>query len=503
MDTAPSDVDPATVPAPLDPPGSDALDRTVLRVAAVVILAVLMAFLDSTVVNVALQSLALGFRTSLDTIQWVATAYLLALAAITPVTGWASDRFGTKRVFLLAIVLFLAGSMLTGAAWDVQSLIFFRVVQGIGAGLLTPAGMTILTRAAGPQRVGRVMAVLGIPLLLGPICGPILGGWLVDVASWRWIFYINAPIGIVALALAVVVLPRDVPEPAQRLDVPGLLLLSPGLALLIFGVSKIPSAGGFGATVVWLPVGLGVALIAAFVRRSARVTHPLIDLSLFRNRMFAWSMATLALFSVAFLGAMLLVPTYLILVRGESALMAGLWMAPQGIGAMLTMRPAGRLVDQGGTRKVVLPGLLAIAAGLGVFTWVGPDTSYAVLLPALFVSGLGLGATMMPVMTGALQTLAPQQIARASSATTIVQQTFAAIGSAVLSVVLAALLAARFGVPVGQGQLAATKAMADPVSRAANAVPVAHAFGTAFTVAVVLILLGIIPALLLPRPRAA
>src|SRR3981081_2710180 len=192
-------------------PDSDKLDSGVYKVAAVVVLGAIMAILDTTVVNAALQALPIQFHTSFDTIQWVATGYMLALATVIPITGWASDRFGTKRLSLVAITLFLIGSMLAGLAWNIESLIIFRVVQGLGGGMLMPAGMTILTKTAGPQRVGRVMAVLGVPMLLGPIGGPILGGWLVDAVSWRWIFYINVPIGLIAILLAWRLLPQDEP----------------------------------------------------------------------------------------------------------------------------------------------------------------------------------------------------------------------------------------------------------------------------------------------------
>ncbi|WP_245788710.1 DHA2 family efflux MFS transporter permease subunit [Amycolatopsis marina] len=417
-------------------------------------LGAIMAILDTTVVNVALQTLTIEFQTSFDTIQWVATGYMLALVTVIPVTGWASDRFGTKRLYLLAIVLFLAGSVLAGFAWNVETLIIFRVLQGLGGGMLMPAGMTILTRAAGPHRVGRVMSVLGVPMLLGPIGGPILGGWLVDAVSWRWIFFINVPIGAVALLLAARLLPKDRPEPANRFDFPGMLMLSPGLALLIYGVSNLPDAGGVGATSVWLPGAAGIVLVAGFLLRATRIAQPLIDLHLFRNRTFSIAVLTMSIFSVSFFGAMLLLPTYFLLVRGETALTAGLLLAPQGIGAMVTMPIAGRLADRIGSGKVVLPGLVLIVAGLAVFTTVGPDTSYWLLLPALFVMGLGMGSTMMPIMSAALQTLTHKQVARASTATNIVQQASGAIGSAVMSIILAGVLAGKFGVPTSEGQLA-------------------------------------------------
>ncbi|PXY27621.1 DHA2 family efflux MFS transporter permease subunit [Prauserella muralis] len=480
-------------------PAKDKLDRGVLKVAGVVVLGAIMAILDTTVVNVALQQLTIEFRTSFDTIQWVATGYMLALATVIPVTGWASDRFGTKRLYLLAIVLFLVGSMVAGLAWNIESLIAFRVVQGLGGGMLMPAAMTILTKAAGPQRVGRVMAVLGVPMLLGPIAGPILGGWLVDSVSWRWIFYINVPIGAVALFAAWRVLPRDEPQPTHRFDFPGMLMLSPGLALLIYGVSDIPNAGGITATSVWLPMLAGIVLIAGFVARALRIANPLVELRLFRDRTFSIAAATMSLFAVAFFGAMLLLPTYFLLVRGESALAAGLLLAPQGLGAMVAMPFAGRLADRVGAGKVVLPGLLLIVGGLVIFSQVAADTPYWALLTSLFVLGLGMGCTMMPIMSAALQTLTKKDVAHASSALNIIQQTSGAVGAAVMSIILAGLLAGKFGVPTSQGQLAATAALHDPRTHDAAAVLAADSFASTFVWSLVLVGACVIPALFLPK----
>src|SRR5215218_5523843 len=244
----------------------DKLDRGVLLIASVVVLGAIMSILDVTVVNVAINTLAREFDTTLPTIQWVATGYTLALATVIPLTGWAADRFGTKRLYLTSITLFVLGSVLSGLAWSAGSLIFFRVLQGFGGGMLMPLGMTILTRAAGPQRVGRVMAVIGVPMLLGPIFGPILGGWLVDDFSSRWIFFINVPIAAGALLLATRVLPRDLPQPGHRLDWLGLALLSPGLAALIYGLAQSGSSGGFGEAKVLLPMLAGAIALALFVR---------------------------------------------------------------------------------------------------------------------------------------------------------------------------------------------------------------------------------------------
>jgi EmrB/QacA subfamily drug resistance transporter len=492
-----------SVAPPAGAPASDKLDSAVLKVAVVVVLGAIMAILDSTVVNVALQTLTVEFKTSFDTIQWVATGYLLALATVIPITGWASDRFGTKRLYLVAIALFLIGSMLAGLAWNIETLIVFRVVQGFGGGMLMPAGMTILTRAAGPQRVGRVMSVLGVPMLLGPICGPILGGWLVDAVSWRWIFYINVPIGLITIVLAWRLLPKDRPEPAGKFDFLGMLMVSPGLAALIYGVSNFPSAASAGETKVWLPAVVGIVLLIGFLVRASRVSNPLIDLKLFKNRTFTVAMVTMSLFFVAFLGAMLLLPTYFLLVRGETALQAGLLLAPQGLGAMLTMPLAGKLADKIGSRRIVLPGLVAIVVGMAPLTQVSATTPYWLLLTALFVVGLGMGATMMPITSAALQTLTVKDMSRASTAMNIIQQTSGAIGAAVMSIILAGLLGGKFGVPTSQGQLAAVGAIKNPATHDAAAGLAADSFSTTFVWALVLLAACLIPALFLPKHRPA
>ena len=264
-------------PAKHDP---SALDRGTMIVASVVLLGAVMSILDTTVINVAIDRLAIDFNASLTTIQWVVTGYTLALAAVIPLTGWAADRFGTKRIYLWSLALFMLGSILCASPGAPSSLIAFRVLQGVGGGMIMPAVMTIMTKKAGPQRMGRVMGILGVPMLMAPIVGPILGGWLVDDVSWRWIFLINVPIGIVAIVLAMIVLERDEPQPAHKLDWLGMALLSPGLALLIFGLAE-STRGGFGATKSWLPIVAGAALIIGFFRHSWRAEEPLIDIRTF------------------------------------------------------------------------------------------------------------------------------------------------------------------------------------------------------------------------------
>jgi EmrB/QacA subfamily drug resistance transporter len=476
---------------------SGGLDRKLLAIASVVVLGAIMSILDTTVVNVAINTLSRDFDTPLSTIQWIVTGYTLALATVIPVTGWAADRFGTKRLYMLSIGLFVAGSALSGAAWSAESLIAFRVLQGLGGGMLMPAGMTILTRAAGPQRVGRVMAIIGVPMLLGPILGPILGGWLVDEVSWRWIFFINLPIGAAALIASLRILPTDSPQPAERFDVLGLALLSPGLALMIYGLAESASSGGFGATEVWAPALIGFALIAAFVWHALRTPHALIDLRLFKNRTFAAASGTLMLMVISVFGAMLLLPLYLQAVRGESAFDSGLLLAPQGIGAMLVMPIAGQLTDKTGVGKIVIPGLVILIASTVGLTQLTGDTSYWALSAILFAMGVGMGFSMMPLMSGAMQTLRHAQVARASTSLNIIQQVGASIGTAVMSVILTVALKDRLGGGSGDGGLGAAPANLPLEVRDT----MAGAFTHTYWWAVALIGPAILAAILLPRAK--
>ncbi|HEV8555534.1 MAG TPA: DHA2 family efflux MFS transporter permease subunit [Actinophytocola sp.] len=481
--------------------GGAGLDRRLLAIGSVVVLGAIMSILDITVVNVAINKLSVEFDTSLETIQWVVTGYTLALATVIPLSRWAADRFGTKRLYLTAIALFLAGSALAGTAWSVESLIFFRVLQGLGGGMIMPAGMTILTQAAGPQRVGRVMSVLGVPMLLGPIFGPILGGWLVDDISWRWIFFINVPVGIVAFVLGLRILDKDEPKPTEKLDVPGLLMLSPGLAALIYGLAQVPKHGGLGHAEVLIPALGGVVLIGAFIVRALRTRYPLIDLKLFANRTFSVSAIAMVLFVVAFFGAMLMFPLYYQTVRMETALSAGLLLAPQGIGAMLTMPLAGVIADRYGPARIAQTGIVVIVGAMVVFTQLGADTSYWLLGGALFVMGLGMGMTMMPMMSAALRTITRTDVANASTSLNIVQQIGASIGTATMSVILSSELANRLPATGSRGGLGAAQGV-PPEARATINPLIADAFGSTFVWSLVLLAVAFLPALLLPRGKA-
>jgi EmrB/QacA subfamily drug resistance transporter len=424
---------------------------------------------------------------------------MLALATVIPLTGWASERFGTKRLYMISVGLFVLGSALSGAAWSAGSLIGFRVLQGLGGGMVMPAGMTIMTRAAGPQRIGRVMAIVGVPMLLAPTLGPIIGGWLVDDVSWRWIFYVNVPIGALTLLLAARILPKDQPEPAHRLDWLGLLLVSPGLAAVVYALSETASSGGVGSAKVIVPFVVGTVLLVAFVLHALRVDYALIDMRLFKNRTVSASALTTVLFGAAFFGAMLLLPLYYQVVRGESALDAGLLLAPQGIGAMFTMPIAGRMTDRTGAGRIVLVGLTLVTLGTIPLTQVSFTSSYWLLSGALFVRGLGMGATMMPSMSAAMQTLTHAAVPRATTALNIVMRVGGAIGTALLAVVLQHQITAGLPAASGRGLGAAQNVPA--AARAQVGPALADAFAHTFWWAIALTVLAFVPALLLPRHK--
>jgi EmrB/QacA subfamily drug resistance transporter len=470
--------------------GDDRLGREVWVTSAVVIVGVVMSILDTTIVNVALQTLSRELHSSLTTIQWVSAGYLLALAMVIPLTGWLSERFGSKEVWMIAVAAFGVGSALCGLAWSAESLIFFRILQGFGGGMIMPVGMALLAQTAGPRRVGRVMSVVGVPMLLGPILGPVIGGLIVSNVSWRWIFYVNVPIVVVALALAHRLLNRESgrADPG-RLDWRGFALLSPGLVGIVFGLSEIETHGGIGSPIALGPLLAGIALVAAFVRHALGAARPLINVRLFRDGSFSAAAATTFLLGAALFGAMLVIPLYYQVARGTTALGAGLLMAPQGLGAAAVMPLAGRLTDRIGGGRVALAGVVVMTVGTIPFVAVGASTPYALLAAFLAIRGMGLGGAMMPAMAAAYATLRPSEVPRATSALNAIQRVGGSIGTALLAVVLQHEFTTQLAGGAAGGGIASVSGAA-----AASAGNVAAAFADTFWWALGLSLLAVAPA---------
>jgi EmrB/QacA subfamily drug resistance transporter len=399
--------------------------------------------LDTTIVSVALDTLGRSFEADISTIQWTMSGYLLAMAMVTPATGWAVDRFGARPVWIGSVLAFGVASALAGTAWSAGSLVAFRILQGAAGGFLLPVGATLLTQAAGPRRIGRVTAAVSVPAQIAPIVGPLVGGLIVESVSWRWCFFLNVPVCLLAAALAYRVVPAGPGEPAQRLDVRGLAMLAPALGALTYGLTQSgPAAAG--------AVAVGIGLVAAFVVHALRTDAPLIDVRLFARRSFAGATVTLFLLSGSLFGSMVLVPLYVQQVRGAGALAAGAALVPQFVGTLVALTFVGRLADRLPARDVVLGGVLVAVLGTLPFTQVGHEPDVTLLAVALFVRGIGFGAATVTLVTAAYRDIDHVQVPRATSALQIGQRIGAPFGAVVVAAVLqhqlvAAPLAAAYG----------------------------------------------------------
>jgi EmrB/QacA subfamily drug resistance transporter len=466
----------ATVPA------DEAIDPATRKLIWVLVLGALAPALDTTIVNVALAALGRSLHAPVAASQWTLTGYLLAMGMAMPVSRWVSERFGKKRVWLWSLGVFLAGSALAGAAWNMGSLIVFRLVQGVAAGVITPLVITVLVQEAGSKRLGRMMTIAMMLIVVVPIFGPVAGGVIVTNLGWRWVFYVNVPICLAAIWLAWKKIPPDAASRDNRpLDIRGLALLSPGLALVIYGLSEAAGPGGFAAADAWAPLLGGLALTAAFTLHALREQdNPLINVRLLRVRSYAASLAVLFLAGLSVYGPLLLIALYYQDVQGRSAVIAGLFLAPQGIGSLVPRGVAGTLTDRIGLRPVVIGGLLLTALGTLAFAWAGPAASEWLLAVSLFIRGAGLAPVTIAVMVGAFREVPPHDVPDASSTTRIIQQVGGSFGSAILALILASALTG---------------------GRAATAAARGLAFNTAFWWAIAFTALALIPAVLLPAAK--
>ncbi|MFD9728014.1 DHA2 family efflux MFS transporter permease subunit [Streptomyces sp. NPDC059072] len=456
------------------------LDSGLLTLLGVMVLGGMMSYLDATIVNVGISTLGGEFKASLATIEWVTTGYLLAVALAIPLAGWALVRFGAKRMWLLGLTVFLLGSTLSAFAWNAESLIAFRVLQGLGGGMIDPIMMTVVAGAAGPERIGRVMGLISVPITLGPVVGPIVGGLLLDNLDWKWLFLVNIPFALAAIVLAVKVLPADPPPSGDPvpLDVLGVFLLSPGFAALVYALSQA-GAHGFGSTPVVIGLAVGIALFAGYAVHALRTDKtPLLDLRLFSSKGFTAGVTTMFLLGGGLFSLLFLLPLYYQQVHGHSVLQSGLLLAPLGLGTLIGMPLAGNLADRFGARVLVPSGALLIGAGALVFTQSGPDTSQVLLTVAQLAAGFGMGLVGAPTMGSVYRTVPGEAVAGATGAVFILNQIGASLGIAVVALILQ-----------GGGE---------------HAVPTADSFADAFWWAVAAAVVVFLAGLLLPgRPQPA
>ncbi|MDP9237961.1 MAG: multidrug efflux MFS transporter [Chloroflexota bacterium] len=455
-------------------------------VALLAVFAIFMEVLDSTVVNVAVPTLGRDFHvTTASTIQWVITGYLLSLAVFIPVSGWAADRFGSKRVFMFALTVFTGSSLLCALAWSVESLIGFRVLQGVGGGMLSPVAFSTLWRAFPPAERSKVAGIMVVPAAVAPASGPIVGGALLKWASWEWIFLVNVPIGVVALVISAFYLKEHKEPQPGRFDPAGFVLSAAGLASLLYALSQAGSRGFNDGRVALFGLG-GIALIAAFALVELRAAHPMIDIRLLKDRLFR--ACNLAWFVMQFgFGSMIFLLTFeLQATRGLSALESGLTTFPQAIGLMLVAQPASRIYRVVGPRRMIATGLLVTALSTLTMSRFDLETSEWLIRGLMMVRGLGFGLVLVPLQAATYATVPPAITGRATALYQASQQVAASLGVAVVAALLTSRLA-HHGAQLG-----------NPATSAASL----HAFQDGFVVMGLLSLAGVLVALLI-RDRDA
>lgn len=422
---------------PVDYPTT--LDSRLVMTTVTCLMLAVMVSLDTTVVNVAQRTFIDEFSSTQAIVAWTSSGYALSLAAVIPLTGWAANRLGVKRLAMASVLLFTFGSLLCAMASNITQLVAFRAVQGLGGGIVIPLQLIILARAAGPARLARVMTISNITVLMPPIFGPILGGWLISSFGWQWIFLINIPVGALALALAVYVLPSDDSSSAESLDVLGMIVLPPGLVLLLYGLSLLPERGTVRDPHTWVPMTVGVILIAAFVLHALRrADRALVDLRLLKNRTVAAANGTRFVFAVAFFGSSLLFPAYFQQVLGKTPFQSGLLLIPQSLAAAVAIPIVGRLTETRGPRGVVLGGTAATVVGMGMFVY-GMSREHVhltMLLAGLATFGAGSACMMVPVSWSAVHTLNSSEVAHGSTLFNVTHTVAVSVGAALMSVLL-------------------------------------------------------------------
>ena len=413
------------------------LPATVWKVGAVATLGPLLAQLDATIVNVSLPSLATQLHSSLSTIQWVTSGYLLALALTLPLSGWLVDRIGAKAVYIFCFSAFTLTSGLCGFAWSASSLIAFRILQGMSGGLMAPMGQMVIARVAG-RNMAQVLGYTAMVIVLGPILGPIIAGAILQHAVWRWLFLVNLPVGVLAVCLSILFLPSDKGETHPRnLDLVGLALLSPGLVLFLFGAEHVTDLLGQFTLVS------GGVLIAAFLRWAGqRPGAALIDLRLFKGPVFPTSAMTQFLSNGTLFAGQMLLPFYLVRLLGMQPSAAGWMLAPMGLGMACSAPQIGKLTNRFGIRAISVTGaLIGLVGTLPFIVLPGIQASSTIIAACLFVRGIGMGMVGIPSMTAAYASVPKDELPMAATSINIVQR----VGGPTITTIAATFLAWRLG----------------------------------------------------------
>jgi EmrB/QacA subfamily drug resistance transporter len=399
---------------------------------AVLIGGMFMSILDVSIVNVAIATIQSDFGGSTADVAWVTTAYSLVLGVIVPASAWLGDRFGLDRVYMIALAGFAAGSALCGLAWSLNSLIAFRVIQAIPGGLLPVVTLTMVYRIVPRQKIGTAMGMYGLGIVFAPAIGPTLGGYLVEYMSWRLVFYINVPVGVLGLIAAAIALPKFTRAPTRPFDVWGFITVATGLVALLLAFSEGQSWGWSSYRVLILIVG-GALLLALFVTIELEVEHPLLNLQVFHSAAYTTSLIIMGVMMTGMFATLFYIPLFLQSGQGYQALDTGLLLLPQALVMAVLMPISGRLYDKIGPRWLVVSGLLVAAFGSYGLAGINPDMTRTEIVSWMCIRAAGVGMAMMSVMTGGLAALHPQLTNSGSAINTVVQRVSAALGLAALT----------------------------------------------------------------------
>ncbi|WP_378943335.1 DHA2 family efflux MFS transporter permease subunit [Mesorhizobium sp. ANAO-SY3R2] len=400
-----------------------------------IMLATVMQVLDTTIANVALPSMVGDLGASQDTINWVLTSYIVAAAIMTPLTGWMADRFGAKQLFLSAVVGFTVASMMCGVAWNLESMVLFRVLQGVFGAAIVPLSQTFLLNINPKERHGQAMAMWGAGIMVGPIIGPTLGGWLTESFNWRWVFFINLPVGIVAFLGCAAYLPA-VAKRLRGFDFFGFAMLSLGVGALQLMLDRGAEVDWFSAAEIWVELGLSITGFWIFTVHMMTSKNTFIDPKIFTDRNFVTGLVFIFVIGVILLASMALLPPMLSRIYGYPTITTGLVMAPRGVGTMISMLLVGRLVRMVDARVLVVTGLVFTAASLHLMTGFTPQMDSYLIITTGILQGLGLGLVFVPLSTVSFATLAPQFRTDAASLFSLVRNIGSSIGISIVAVVL-------------------------------------------------------------------
>ncbi|EUJ44744.1 MDR family MFS transporter [Listeria riparia] len=418
------------------------LSREILVAAWAIALGAIAPMLDSTMVNIAIDQLNKDFHTTLDTIQWAITGYVLALAIAVPISGWLMNKFNGKRIFIGAVVAFGITSVLAGLSWDVSSFIFFRLLQGFSAGVITTLMSTLLVKTAGPENLGRVIAIVTTPMILGPILGPVIGGFIIHFASWHWIFFINVFIVLIAVPLMMKSIPEFEPfNKDSKLDVFGIVTLAGMSVALIYGITKAASHASFNNSETLLCVGVGLVLAVVYViYNHIRKNQTVLPLNLFVHKRFAASSIGLFLANIAIMGPMIIMPLFFQTFRHFTPIEAAIALIPQGVGMIVTRPVIGKMIDKFGAKYVVMVSLALSLIGSIPLVFITDKTSMIWISIILFIRGTSIGGINLPLTTDAYTGLDNKQIPEASIGINIIENLGSSFGSAVIATVVASFV---------------------------------------------------------------